>query len=121
MKCEKCNTELSPKETYEHAGRKLCEDCYLEAVAQPKACDPWAVYLAKKSKDKQPSLTQIQQKILDTLEEKGPLTQEEICDRLGIDNTEFQNNLATLRHLELARGCLVNGEKRFTLFQDTTH
>ena len=47
MKCHQCQTEIDPGEEKEHRSLLLCEDCYMEALSPPKACDPWAVYSAK--------------------------------------------------------------------------
>ena len=116
MKCEKCATEVHPDDSYEHSGQTLCEDCYLDAVAAPRTCDPWAVYSAKKTASKNMCLTAEQQRIIDLIKTKGPLTQGQICASLGISEEEFKNNFATLRHMELARGCQMEGRVCFVLF-----
>jgi DNA-binding CsgD family transcriptional regulator len=119
-KCEKCGAVLDPSESYDHAGRTFCEDCYLDQVATPKTCDPWAVYSAKKTSEQKAELTAVQQEILDLLRESGPLTAPDICVRLKIDERELQTNFATLRHMELARGFRKNGLIHYTLFNDRT-
>jgi hypothetical protein len=116
--CEKCARSVDPSESYEYAGRLLCEDCYLEQVATPKTCDPWAVYSAKKTTEKNAELTAIQQKMLDLLRDKGPLSASAICDGLGLKESEFQTNFATLRHMELARGFKEGDQVYYTLFKD---
>jgi len=117
MRCEKCGTTLNRVEDlYEYAGQKLCEDCYLDLVSTPKTCDPWAVHSAKGFGHKKEDLTPVQQKILDLLKEKGPLSLEEICTSIGIDEEEFRSNFASLRHMELARACKVQGKVCYTLF-----
>lgn len=121
MKCEKCATEISPDDCHAHSGQTLCEDCYLDLLATPKTCDPWAVYSAKKAMSQNPSLTAEQQKILDLIKTKGPLTSEEICTDLGLSDEEFRSNFATLRHMELARGCRMEGQVCFALFDDQAH
>jgi hypothetical protein len=40
--CSSCGTSIEKGEECEHLGRILCEDCYLDALNPPKACDPWA-------------------------------------------------------------------------------
>ena len=115
-KCLKCGDSVEPQEVYEYAGETLCEDCYLERMAKPTTCDPWAVYSAKKTTEKGAELTDIQQRILDLLKEKKPLEAPEICDQLGISEAQFQNNFATLRHMELARGFKDGSLVRYTLF-----
>jgi hypothetical protein len=116
--CEKCATEICPDDSYEHLGKTLCEDCYLDMVAAPKTCDPWAVYSAKKTASQGVCLTAEQQRIFDLIKTKGPLTLGQICDNLSISEEEFKNNFATLRHMELARGCQMEGKICYVLFGD---
>lgn len=116
MKCEKCGVMVEPDEIYEHAGQRLCEDCYLDIKAAPKVCDPWAVYTAKKEVGANPTLTPIQEKILSLIKEKGEVTAEEICREAGIKEEEFQTNFAALRHMELARATKKGDKIYFTTF-----
>ena len=116
MQCEKCGTSIEPDERYEYAGQTLCEDCYLDIKATPKVCDPWAVYTAKKEANQNPTLTPIQEKILNILKEKGEVTAEEICREAGIKDEEFRRNFAALRHMELARATKKGNEIYFTTF-----
>ena len=114
--CAKCSATINAPETYEFAGETLCEDCYLEQKVKPITCDPWAVYAARNTSGKARQLTDLQGRILKLLEEKGPLQASEICSQLNISETQFENNFATLRHMELARG-FKDGEKVcYTLF-----
>ena len=41
---------MNPEESFQQAGQTLCEDCYLNILHSPKACDPWAVYSATRSR-----------------------------------------------------------------------
>lgn len=116
MNCTRCQEEISQSEAYEYNGQTLCEDCYLDAVAKPKTCDPWAVYQAKQTAEQSPQLTETQQRILDLLRTEGPVSKEYICSRLSLDDDAFQTNFASLRHMELARACQIEGQKRFTTF-----
>jgi len=116
MKCEKCGAILSGDDSYEHAGQALCEDCYLDIKAAPKACDPWAVFTAKKEARTNPSLTPVQQQIMDLIRDKGSLTAEEICKALNISETEFRVNFTTLRHMELARASKQGDTICYTTF-----
>jgi hypothetical protein len=118
MNCAKCNAPSPENEAYVYADQTLCEDCYLDLVAKPQACDPWAVYSAQNTSTQESDLTDTQRRILDAITAHGPLSQEEICSRLGIDSQEFAANFAVLRHMGLGRACQVNGEKRFTRFED---
>ena len=121
MKCEKCASEIPPDEVHDHAGRTLCEDCYLEIMVTPKTCDPWAVHSAKNTLSKEPVLTDEQQKIFDLIKAEGPVPMDRILARLGISEEKFRRNFATLRHMELAKGCQMEGEVRFTLFDDSSN
>ena len=116
MKCEKCGTSLAHEDSYEHAGQVYCEDCYLDIRAAPKACDPWAVFTAKKEAESNPSLTPLQERIMALINDKGPLTAEEICEALHISEKEFRVNFVTLRHMELARGTKQGDTIRYTTF-----
>ncbi|RLF60832.1 MAG: hypothetical protein DRN37_02035 [Thermoplasmata archaeon] len=117
MKCEKCGTALSSDDSYNHAGQTLCEDCYLDIKAAPKACDPWAVFTAKKEAGSNPSLTPVQEKIMALIKEKGPLTAEQICGTLNISEAEFRVNFTTLRHMELARASKQGDTICYTTFR----
>lgn len=46
MRCMQCGQAIAEGEKYTHAGKELCEDCYLEAVSVPKTCDPLSVRAA---------------------------------------------------------------------------
>ena len=117
MKCERCGALISSEEdVYKHAGQNLCEDCYMDLVATPKVCDPWAVHTAKSLAKDKPVLTPIQEKILLLIKEKGPITAEEICSSLGISEEEFRLNFTPLRHMELARACKVDDKVCYTVF-----
>jgi hypothetical protein len=97
-------------ETYEFAGESLCEDCYLEQKVKPITCDPWAVYTARNTRGK------AQGRILTLIIDKGPLPAPEICSQLNISEAQFQNNFATLRHMELTRGFKDGDKVCYTLF-----
>jgi len=118
MNCEKCGDSIAPEDAREFAGKSLCDDCYLDVVAMPKTCDPWAVYSAKKTLTQDVVLTADQQRIMDHLKARGPLTLEEICRDLSLSEEDFRNNFATLRHMELARGFKRGEQVLFTLFND---
>ncbi len=117
-KCEKCGDAVSPEDLRELAGKQLCDDCYLDVVATPKTCDPWAVYSAKNTASQEVILTSEQQRIIDHLKEKGPLTLEQICAHLDLTEGQFKNSFATLRHMELARGFKRGEQVMYTLFDD---
>lgn len=116
MKCDKCGASIEPDEIYEHAGQRLCEDCYLDIKAAPKVCDPWAVYTAKKEATGNLTLTPIQNGILKMIKDKGALTAAQICEELGITEQEFHTNFAALRHMELAKATKKGDKVYFTPF-----
>jgi hypothetical protein len=108
MECSQCHRPIEPGEERQHQGSTLCEDCYIEAATQMKACDPWAVRSAKataKMTGGETALTQLQARILGILEESGGLEAPELLQRLGGDITarELETQFAILRHMEKAR------------------
>jgi len=118
MRCARCGTSLAAEEDRnELSGETVCEDCYLDRIAVPKVCDPWAVYSAKKTGEGQAGLTDRQKNILRFLEENGPVPMETILHTLGIDEGTFRSDFAVLRHMELARATKVGDEIRYTLFR----
>jgi hypothetical protein len=114
--CNSCGVSIEKGEEFEHLGRTLCEDCYLDALNPPKACDPWAVHTAKSSMAQGQQLTPLQERILTLLKDRGPLTAQEVMSELKISESEFKNNFATLRHMELARGLKEGDKVSYTLF-----
>jgi len=108
---------MSGDDSYEHAGQTLCEDCYLDIKAAPKACDPWAGFTAKKELRSNPSLTPLQQQIMDLIKGKGSLTAQEICKALNISEAEFRVNFTTLRHMELAHASKQEDTICYTSFE----
>ena len=47
-KCQHCGCEISGEDQYILNGLTLCDDCYLEESNPVKACNPLAVYSAKR-------------------------------------------------------------------------
>ncbi len=118
MQCARCGTSLTAEDDrFELSGQTVCEDCYLDRVATPKVCDPWAVYSAKKTGEGQGALTDRQRKILQLLEENGPAPLETILEKLGIDESAFRADFAVLRHLELAKATKVGGRVCYAPFR----
>ena len=116
MQCDQCQADVDKTEIYVYEKMNLCEDCYLDKIAKPKTCDPWAVFQAKQTAGEDPELNELQQKIIDCIQENWPLTEEQICEHLDIDSDTFRTNFSILRHMELARGCKVNGQVCFAPF-----
>ena len=115
-KCANCGSTIDPEETYEDAGKFICEDCFLDKKIKPVTCDPWAVYNARRSIGSVPRLTEVQFRILTLIRTRGALEASEICRRLRISEAQFQNSFATLRHMELARGFKDGDKVRYTVF-----
>src|SRR4030042_643918 len=105
--CTKCGDALEPGETREHAGRELCEDCYLDSLSITKTCDPWAVHTAKSLKDLPGghALTPLQQKLYDLVKEQGEVPIPEACAHLGLNEDDLRREFAPLRHMEKLRAC----------------
>ena len=108
---------MDDDEDRELHGKTLCEDCYLDGVNPPKACDPWAVHTAKScgALGRQ-HLTEHQEKILTLLKTNGPMEAKDLMGRLEITEAEFRSAFATLRHMELARGFKKGEDIYYTLF-----
>ncbi len=110
MRCERCGAEVRENEVMEYMGKKLCEDCYMDAISPTRICDPWAVYTAK-SAAKDAKLTERQEEILKLIEEKGGMTMEELAKELAISPYELEREIAVLRHMEKVRAAMKNGKK----------
>jgi hypothetical protein len=105
MECDRCGTSMDAHECREIGGKKLCEDCFLDASNPPQACDPWAVHLAKSDKGRSGvQLTSGQQKLYDLVKERGLLTFSDAANLLGLSEEDVRRDFATLHHLELLRG-----------------
>lgn len=114
MKCEKCKGKIEAGEERQHHGRVLCEECYMDALSPPRACDPWAVHTAKSFSKQGRTAVEVnetQEKILRILEETGGAPPEEIAKRIKIKPSALERELAALRHMEKIRGKLENGKK----------
>ena len=119
MKCDRCSGNIGEGEEKELHGRTLCEDCYMDSLSPAKACDPWAVYTAKSFSGEDGAgveVTEIQAKILRILEETGGTAPETVCERLGVKPSEFEREIATLRHMEKVRGEMREGKRVLRLW-----
>ena len=119
LPCEKCGKEIKEEQRYEYLGRGYCEDCYMDVLSPPKACDPWAVYAAQCSlqgKNKLSALTPLQYRIVDYVRGKGKVTAEEVTEHLHITEGELKREFAVLRHMEVLRGTKEGGRHLYTLF-----
>ena len=76
---------------------------------QAKACDPWAVYTATRTRGKvgqegAEGLSDLQKEIYNFVKTSGKATLEEIMKKFGLSVKEMQTQMAVLRHCELVRG-----------------
>lgn len=113
MKCESCGNIVKEQDCRELQGKIICEDCYMEALSPAKACDPWAVYNAKSFSEEDPNtnITKIQSRILQILKETGGVEPEIISERLQLDPSDLEREIATLRHMERVKAQLREGKK----------
>ena len=119
MQCERCGAAIPENDEREFKGQVICEDCYMTVLSPAKACDPWAAYCAKSFSGKsgsQPSLTELQTKILQILEETGGVDQQELAQRLDLSVEDFERELAALRHMEKLRAEMRDGRKVICLW-----
>jgi hypothetical protein len=117
MECERCGTRVEAGESREHEGKELCEDCYISAVNPPKACDPWAVHLAKSDKGRSGlQLTPVQQQLYDLVKKRGMISFPEAASQLGLTEEELRREFTTLRHLELLRAHKQHQQVLIALF-----
>lgn len=108
-KCQHCGCEISVEDQYVLNGLILCDDCYLEESSPVKACNPLAVYSAKRFQDSggpeaESSLTDQQKAIYNFVKSKGKVTLRELSSEFGLSQREVENQVAILRHLELTKG-----------------
>jgi len=123
MECGKCGDAVEPGELRELHGRKLCEDCYMDALSPARACDPWAVHSAKsfsRQVEGSPELSVVQAKLLDILKKSGPMEPSLLSERLQIKPSDLERELAALRHMERIRGALRGGKKVVCLWAEAS-
>lgn len=121
IQCAKCGKRIEKEQGYEHQGKTFCEDCYMDLLSPPKACDPWAVHLAQtflKGKDKLSTLTPLQLKIVNYIREKGEATAEEIIKDLNLTEEALRREFAALRHMEILRGTKKGDKMLYVLFSE---
>ena len=109
MKCDHCGREFSADDCYQHLGETLCEDCYIDIRYPAKACDPWAVYAATRSRETlglkgTEGLTELQQAIYEFIRGKGRVTRGQLIENVELTEVELQKQLAILRHCQLVKG-----------------
>ena len=119
FQCARCSKEIEKQQCYEHQGKVFCEDCYMDLLSPPKACDPWAVHSAQtflKGKDKLSTLTPLQLNIVHYVSGKGGATIEEMVENLNLTEKELRREFAVLRHMEVLRAAKKDGKILYILF-----
>ena len=122
MECENCKSFLKEGETYDFHGKVLCEDCYMYETNPPKACDPMAVSSALSVRKQlgqsgSSGLTELQQKIYNTIEKYGKITKEDLVKKLNIKPEQLEQEFAFFRHCELIRAFREDGKVYLTKWQ----
>ena len=120
MLCEKCGVEISGNEIFNYAGKNYCEDCYIEAISIPKACDPLAVRSALLTRERfgqkgTDGLLSVQKEIYNYLKKHGKATREQIAKDLELEEKELEKHFSILRHCELTKGMKEGGVIYMTL------
>jgi len=119
--CASCGKEIEKSRGYEHRGNVYCEDCYMDILSPPRACDPWAVHSAKtflEGKDKLSALTPRQLKIVNYIKEKSEVTAEEIMQNLNLPEKELKREFAILRHMEILGAKKKEGKVFYAMFPE---
>ncbi|MFO7952252.1 MAG: hypothetical protein R6U91_05545 [Bacillota bacterium] len=122
FECARCQVKIENEEdVYQHRGKDLCEDCYMEALQQPKTCDVAATQLAKKHRQAAgqkgtEGLLEIQKNIHDYIKEKGKATREELMEAFDLPEWELNKQIAILRHCELVKGRKEGDQVYLVLF-----
>ena len=111
MKCEHCGAMIAEGDAMQAHGQTVCEDCYIDMTAKPKACDPWAVYSAKNLGDSGAAITDAQAAIVNYLTKNGPTPPETLARELNLSMDDFEREMAALRHMEKVRAQMQNGKK----------
>ncbi len=122
MDCERCNAPLRDEEAYDLHGKVLCEDCYMYETNPPKACDPMAVSSALSVRKQlgqsgSSGLTELQQKIYNTIEKYGKITKEDLVKTLNVKPEQLEQEFAFFRHCELLRAFREDGKIYFTKWE----
>ena len=122
MQCDRCCLDLKEGEGYDLNGKYLCEDCYMYETNPPKACDPMAVSSALSVRKQlgqsgSSGLTELQQKIYNTVEKYGRITKEDLIKTLNVKPEQLEQEFAFFRHCELLRAFREDGKIYFTKWE----
>ncbi len=108
MKCEQCGREITREDSFTHQGKVLCEECYMETGFHARECDPWATYLATRTRERTgqtgtEGLTDSQKKVYDFIKDQGKVTREEVIKHFGFSEEDLDAQLMVLMHAELVK------------------
>jgi hypothetical protein len=122
MECQRCKSALKEGETYDLHSKVLCEDCYMYETNPPKACDPMAVSSALSVRKQlgqsgTSGLSDLQQKIYNTVEKYGKTTKEDLIKTLNVKPEQLEQEFAFFRHCELLRAFREDGKIYFTKWE----
>jgi hypothetical protein len=108
VQCSRCDKELAPEEALNQGGRVVCEDCLMSLLSPAKACDPWAVKMAKGSMgttaDGVASVQGLEKRIYELVCARGKVPKADLPNLLEAAPDQVDRALAVLRHMELLRG-----------------
>jgi hypothetical protein len=108
MTCDRCGRDVAPEEAIPRGTGHLCEDCLMSVLSPAKACDPWAVKMAKGSiasaADGVASLRGLEKRIFDLVSAEGKVRKLDLANVLDVTSEEADRALAVLRHMEILRG-----------------
>jgi hypothetical protein len=122
MEYERCKSLLKEGETYDLHGKVLCEDCYMYETNPPRPCDPMAVASAlsvrrQSGQSGNSALTELQQKVYDTIEKYGKITKEDLVNILNVKPEQLEQEFAFFRHCELLRAFREDGKIYFAKWE----
>ena len=122
MECDRCKVSLKEQETYNVHGKVFCEDCFMYETNPPKACDPTAVSSALSVRKQlgqsgSSGLTELQQKIYNTIEKHGQITKEDLIKILNVKPEQLEQEFAFFRHCELLRAFREDGKIYYTKWE----
>jgi hypothetical protein len=125
MECQRCKSALKEGETYDLHSKVLCEDCYMYETNPPKACDPMAVSSALSVRKQlgqsgTSGLSELQQKIYNTIEKYGKITKEDLIKTLNVKPEQLEQEFPFFRHCELLRAFREDGKIYYTKWETKT-
>lgn len=106
MTCDRCKAVLADEEGVTRGTQTLCEECLMDVLSPTKACDPWAVKLAKGAKEAggAAELRGLEKALYDLVVKEGRIPKEAAPKRLRAKSVDVDRAFAVLRHMELLRG-----------------